>query len=82
MTNKYSHITTKTTIVPEGKELLDDGVFSVSLEDEGGGCFVTVAQLDYGDYFIKIDMYEWKHLRTAINEMMKVAEKLNNREEI
>jgi hypothetical protein len=62
---------TQVTLVKEGQPIFSDEAFSIAIEDEAGGEFVTVLchMRDYGKIAINPD--EWEALRGAIDSMVR-----------
>ena len=59
-------------VVPAGKAMGDEGVTIISMDDEGGGAFVTVRQEEQLEVnIIRIDPDEWPIVRAAINRMVR-----------
>lgn len=56
---------TTITIVPRGEPIFDERGFTVSIEDEGAGEFVTVRNND-GPGEVRIDPRDWPTLSGAI----------------
>lgn len=68
--SEYETRTTRLAIVPRGKGLYDERVTIVEIDDEGGGEFVTVKQNMVDRVGIAIDVPEWPHVRSAIDQMV------------
>lgn len=83
---EFETLAAKLIVKPKTKEIYSELATEVSLEDEGGGCFVVVRQSpDYpspeksGE--IKIDQNEWPAIKSAIERMVKVATAQNSKEQ-
>ena len=50
-------------VVPDGEPIYSEKVTKISIDDEGGGEFITIVQ---GDGDIKIDLGEWPLIEVAI----------------
>jgi len=63
--------TTQITMAKEGQPIFSEEAFSIAIEDEAGGEFVTVLchMRDYGK--IAINPEEWPAVREAIEAMVK-----------
>ena len=68
----YETRTTKLTILFKGEPLFHESATEVEIVDEAAGEFLEVSQCnDSHEGKIKIDVYEWPTLRSAINKMIK-----------
>jgi hypothetical protein len=74
-------ITSAITVKPLFANIFDNREATViRIQDEGGGCFVEVEQSnDGGLETICIDVDEWPLIRSAIDEMIELADKLNSK---
>lgn len=68
---EYETMMTSITIKPKGKALYSDEATRISIDDTGGGLFVTVSQ---GHHEIGINPDEWTMLKDAIERMMAVCD--------
>lgn len=75
---KY-HTIPSFTIKPENESMFSERVTRVSIQDEGGGCFIVVTQEpDYGgEQEVRIDIEEWPNIREAINKLVPFCEAEN-----
>ena len=74
----YEIRTTKATVLPKGEALYHEGATEIAIVDEAAGEYLEVSQC--GEPFsgkIKIDIYEWPTLRTAIDKMIKECREEN-----
>ena len=71
------------TVKRAGDASYAESATTVSLDDEGGGCFINVSQnIESGGYQkISITEEEWPAIRDAIDNMVKIAEEQNGRED-
>ena len=83
---EFEILTAKLIVKPKTKAIYSELATEVSLEDEGGGCFVVVRQSpDYpspeksGE--ITIDQNEWPAIKSAIERMVRVATDQNSNEQ-
>ena len=61
---------TSMTILPENETIYSEGATVISIEDEGGGEFLTIEQVtDSNHGKISIGIEEWEILRNAIEIM-------------
>jgi hypothetical protein len=67
MSGLFERITQR-TLVPEGGGIYDERSWTIEIDDEGGGEFVTVRN---NGHEIRIDGEEWPALRVAIDTMMR-----------
>jgi hypothetical protein len=67
---EYETLLTAITIKPKGKALYSDEATRISLDDTGGGMFVTVSQ---GQREICINPDEWTMLRDSIERMLSLC---------
>lgn len=67
---EYEALLTVITIKPKGKSLYSNEATRISIDDTGGGLFVTVSQ---GHHEIGINQDEWTMLKDAIERMMAVC---------
>ena len=62
---------TQITLAPEGGQIFDEGNYTITATDEGGGEFIEVAEMQGDDTpKIRIDKSDWSSLRAAIDRMM------------
>lgn len=61
---------TQLTVAPEDADLYDDRSTHVSIDDEGGGEFITISQPET-TADIRIDLDEWPAIRAAVNKLTK-----------
>lgn len=54
---------------PEGKPIFDENSYTVEIEDESAGEFVTIEDGNGGK--VSLEANHWKHLRNAINKAVK-----------
>jgi hypothetical protein len=50
-------------VAPDGEPIYSEKATKISIDDEGGGEFITIVQ---GDGEIKIDLGEWPSIEVAI----------------
>lgn len=63
--------TTELTITAEGEPIFSERGFTVKIDDEGGGEFITVRENDAATTGgIRLDPKEWSELRTAIETLL------------
>lgn len=68
----YETRTTKLTVLFKGESLYHESATDIEIVDEAAGEFLEVSQCnDSHEGKIKIDVYEWPTLRSAINKMIK-----------
>jgi len=65
---------TQLTVAPDGAGILSEQATIITIEDEGGGEFVTVSQPER-DSDIGIEPVEWPAIRDAIDRMIQEAKK-------
>lgn len=68
---EYETLLTAITLKPKGEALYSDEATRISLDDTGGGMFVTVSQ-GYREICINPD--EWTTLRDAIERMLALCD--------
>jgi hypothetical protein len=72
VSKEYVTVTSALIVKPESEPIFSSRATRVSIDDEGGGCFVTVSQsrnnVTSGD--IAIDVEEWPELKNAIDDMI------------
>jgi len=68
----YKTRTTQIMVHPADSQILSEMVTTVSIDDEGGGEFVKVEQVNTGSILINPD--EWPELRAAIDRMIAECE--------
>lgn len=66
----FIKIVTEVAVLMEGRELFDESVTRIRIDDEGGGEFVVISQTKDASAQIKIDPHEWPTVREAIDEML------------
>lgn len=63
--------TTQLTVMPEGGATYDVGTYTITVDDESGGEFLVVEEVqENGTGNIRIDRAGWPELREAIDRMM------------
>lgn len=67
--NMEKRVTT-ITIVPKGEPIFDERGFTVSIDDESGGEFVTIRNND-GPGEVRIDPSEWPILSEVITGLIE-----------
>lgn len=66
--------TTQLTIGPEKGQIFDEGTYTVTIEDEGGGEFVVIEeQHDTGSGKIRVDATTWPELAQAVGQLLSEA---------
>ena len=75
---KYETRILKVGVMLEGREIHDDGTFTVEIANEGVCEFVVLSHIPEGmreTVQIPIDVTEWPTLRKAIDDMVKRCKK-------
>jgi len=65
--------TTQITLVKDGQPIFSEEGFTISIEDEAGGEFVTVSCHMEGFGKVAINPEEWPALREAIDQMVSAC---------
>lgn len=81
--NAYESITREILVKRREQSIFDYNVTSVKLDDEAAGCFIKISQETDDDTVksVGIDTREWPLIRSAIDELVLIAEEQNGREE-
>ncbi len=67
----YTARVTRLTVVPDGEALFSELATEISIKDDAGGEFLTVAQdTGQGHAEIRISPEEWPAIRRAINRLI------------
>ncbi len=62
---------TQITVLPSHNKIYDLGVYSITIDDEGGGEYLVLEeQQDGGSGKVKIDPEQWPELRDAIERIL------------
>lgn len=72
MTTKMEQRITQITVLPEKEPIFSALATLVSIENEGGGDFITIAQSNKNGYTgINIDVHEWEAIKEAVDKLIK-----------
>lgn len=74
-------ITSRITILPDGKPIFCHEATEISIVDEAAGPFIEIKQFpEIGDeQTIKFDVYEWKHIENAVDKIIQEIERLESK---
>lgn len=70
-------ITTAITVLPAGEDILSEMATIISIDDMGGGPYVTVSQTGRTGRFA-VSPEEWPAIRDAIEKMLETCEELSD----
>jgi len=75
----FIKITTAITVLPEGEPIFSEMATTVKIEDEAAGPFISIQQSSDNLYKGKVnfDEKEWPIVKEAVEELLKVCERLN-----
>jgi len=66
--------TTQLTIGHENGQIFDEGTYTVTIDDEGGGEFVVIEEVqDTGTGKIRVDATTWPELVRAVGQLLSEA---------
>lgn len=68
---EYETLLASILIKPSGCKLYSKEATRISIDDKGGGLFVTVEQEEHK---IGIDVAEWPHIRDGIERMLAICD--------
>lgn len=81
MSKDYETRATSWHVLPKGKGILDELVTTISIDDESGGEFVTVAQMAMPDSRkVGFTPEEWPVIRSAIDHAISQCRAENGAE--
>jgi hypothetical protein len=73
MMNGYTIKTTKVVVKKDSVDLYNSDNVGISIEDEGGGEFLELSNLDGNN--VRIDFDEWPYVVRAVNQLLGESEK-------
>jgi|TARA_Y100000310_G_scaffold182627_1_gene182702 hypothetical protein len=65
--------TTQVTLTKDGGDIFDEGNYVISVDNIGGGEFISVRELCNEEHEIGINPDDWPELRNAIEDMIEAC---------